>query len=242
MEEKDLLNTLENLERDLQSVNSARQQVEEMKNAYNAIGIQLNNYVNSLAAVSDNINQMVNVIKNERSTLNTTLEASTKTRFKELNDEIVNFKKQVEAITKNATNAIKKLDNQHKEATENTLSTLQSQSSTITDRLNDSCEGIQQNFDATTTQTSQNLDNKVSEMITALEQAKTELHNVLNQFHDLQQHIEKTMQNYRKPILEKIGDVRSQLDVIHQEQDFQKKFSYFVLLILLIIILILIIK
>lgn len=67
MEEKDLLSSLESLERDLQSVNSAREQVESTVKAYHEVGAKFNDYVSNLKAVSANIATLVETIKNERS-------------------------------------------------------------------------------------------------------------------------------------------------------------------------------
>lgn len=62
MEEKDFLSSLQNLKNSLLQLNSAREYVEKTIGSYDAVGMKIKNYADSLDAVSQNIKELSETI------------------------------------------------------------------------------------------------------------------------------------------------------------------------------------
>lgn len=293
MEEKDLLTSLENLERDLQSVNSAREQVESIVKAYDDVGAQFDDYVRNLETVSTNITTLVETIKNEHSAFSFSMNETAKAKFRELDDEIDRFRMAIEPLFAhsksaveglqistqgNLTKTISKLSaaskqiekkfqetcdsiasqqttsletklNQivtdaesefsqmsarNKTAMANAVSTLQSKSTTITTQFEDKCDTIQQGFTSSTDRTSSDFKKRVDDSIAKVESSVHILNKVLADFNALQQHIEETMANYAKPVIEKLDKLTS------AQSDLQKQVNHNKVLAIVVIVLVII--
>lgn len=293
MEEKDLLSSLESLERDLQSVNSAREQVESTVKAYHEVGAKFNDYVSNLEAVSANIATLVETIKNERSAFSSSMDETTKAKFRELDDEIDRFKNAIEpllsqykataeslqtsaqqsltkvvrdlnttsqqigskfkdscdSITRQQTSAIEsklteivngaksefsQMSARNKTATANAVSTLESKSISITTQFGNKCDTIQQGFTSSTARTSSDFKKEVDESTAKVEGSVLLLKKVLGDFKGLQQHIEETMVNYQKPVIDELNKITATQNEL-QKQVYLNKILAIVAIVLIII-------
>lgn len=297
MEEKDLLSSLESLERDLQSVNSAREQVESTVKAYHEVGAKFNDYVSNLKAVSANIATLVETIKNERSAFSSSMDETTKAKFRELDDEIDRFKNAIEPLlsqykataeslqtsaqqsltkavrdlnttsqqigtkfkescdnfTKQQTSSIEsklieiingaknefsQMSSRNKTATANVVSTLESKSTSITTQFGDKCDTIQQGFTSSTDRTSSDFRKKVDDSTAKVEGSVLLLKKVLGDFKGLQQHIEVTMADYQKPVLEKLNQISSTQSDIQKQINLNKVLTIVAIVLVVVTIII----
>ena len=296
MEEKDLLSSLESLERDLQSVNSAREQVESTVKAYHEVGAKFNDYVSNLEAVSANIATLVETIKNERSAFSSSMDETTKAKFRELDDEIDRFKNAIvpllsqykattesfqtsaqQSLTKavrdlnttsqqigtkfkescdnftkqqtssiesklteiinGAKNEFSQMSSRNKTATANAVSTLESKSTSITTEFGDKCD-TQLGFTSSTDRTSSDFRKKVDESTAKVEGSVLLLKKVLGDFKGLQQHIEETMANYQKPVLEKLNQISSTQSDIQKQINLDKVLTIVAIVLVVVTIII----
>lgn len=297
MEDKDLLSSLENLERDLQSVNSAREQVESTVKMYHEVGTKFNDYVSNLESVSANITTLVETIKNERSAFSSSMDETTKAKFRELDDEIDRFKNAIEPlfaqyrsaleelqtnsrdkltraitnlnttsnqiekkfketcdsvatqqatsleaklnqIVSDAKNEFSQMSARNKTVTVNAVSTLESKSATITTKLGDECDSIQQGFSSSTGQTSSDFKKKVDDSTAKVEGSVLLLNKVLDDFKGLQQHIEETMADYQKPVLEKLDLITSTQTTLQKQVNLNKALAIVTIVLVIITIII----
>lgn len=142
MEEKDLLSSLENLERDLQSVNSARKQVESTVKAYHEVGTKFNDYVSNLESVSKNISTLVETIKNERSVFSSSMDETTKAKFRELDDEIDRFKNAIEPLLSQYKATAESLQTSTQQSLTKAVRDLNTTSQQIGSKFKESCDSI----------------------------------------------------------------------------------------------------
>lgn len=297
MEENDLLSSLESLERDLQSVNSAREQVESTVKAYHDVGAKFNDYVSNLEAVSANITTLVETIKNERSAFSSSMDETSKAKFRELDDEIGRFKNAIEPLlsqykataeslqtsaqqslkkavrdlnitsqqigtkfiescdnlTKQQTSSIEsklteivngaknefsKMSARNKNATANAVSTLESKSISITAQFGDKCDTIQQGFSSSTDRTSSDFKKEVDESTAKIGDSVLQLIKVLDDFKGFQQHIEVTMADYQKPVIEKLNQISSAQSDIQKQINLNKVLTIVVIVLVVVTIII----
>lgn len=98
MEEEDLLIALDNIEKTLNSVNSAREQVENTVNTYKNVGAKFTAYTNNLKTVSDSISSLIEIIKKDRAAFAVDIDKSTNDKIKRLDNEIIKFKNAVSPL------------------------------------------------------------------------------------------------------------------------------------------------
>lgn len=158
MEEKDLLSSLENLERDLQSVNSAREQVESTVKAYHEVGTKFNDYVSNLESVSKNISTLVETIKNERSAFSSSMDETTKAKFRELDDEIDRFKNAIEPLLSQYKATAESLQTSTQQSLTKAIRDLNTTSQQIDSKFKESCDSI-------TRQQTSAIESKLTEII-----------------------------------------------------------------------------
>lgn len=130
------------------------------------------------------------------------------------------------------------MSSRNKTATANVVSTLESKSTSITTQFGDKCDTIQQGFTSSTDRTSSDFRKKVDDSTAKVEGSVLLLKKVLGDFKGLQQHIEVTMADYQKPVLEKLNQISSTQSDIQKQINLNKVLTIVAIVLVVVTIII----
>lgn len=105
MNSQEILKSLSNLEQKLQSIETARQQVERTVNAYDGARTQLVKLTQDMSSVSQEMNKVISLISSNQEALSGELSKKTDGLFKDIHAQIEKLNKEATTIKQNFSSA-----------------------------------------------------------------------------------------------------------------------------------------
>ena len=98
MDTQDVLKSLSNLEQNLQNIESARKQVQNVVDAYNKANTELSDLTTNMQSVTQELQAICNTIRRNQTTLSAELQEEVAKAFSSIGDKVENLKTSTEGI------------------------------------------------------------------------------------------------------------------------------------------------
>ena len=168
MENNDILQSLSKLEKNLEAIETARQQVINTVNAYEGARIQLTKLSGEFLGIHKELMNIVDIVKNNETLINSDL--SSKVQLL-----ITNFDKSLKKLVANASEIQTSFDNQCKSTCSTIVTNLETASTTITDNISSSIEVFKQQTNDIATKINASYELTLSKIENDLGESQTKL-------------------------------------------------------------------
>lgn len=199
MDTNELLIAISGLEKNLEDIDSAKEQVVKTIEAYKNIHKQVASYTKSLDSVSQNISSMINAVKSNRQILGSELDKELKGKFKEMEGKLSDMK----AI---AHSSSEKFAIQYEQATSKIQNTLNKTNESFHCSISD----IQTDFKTTANNILTDFKSNIDAESEKLGSCILQLNNALFNFTKLHSEIEQKFTKYYNPVKQQLETIENQ--------------------------------